>query len=55
MRAAGAPLLFLLLLAAGARARDVPEEAVVATVPFEQTTERNRIIVDLAPEGRAFP
>ena len=30
---------------------DVPPEAVIATLPFVETSEPNRIIVDVAPEG----
>lgn len=43
-------------LAAPARAGDVPDDAVVATLAFGQAPEPNRILLDLAPEGaRAFP
>ncbi|MEN8162247.1 MAG: hypothetical protein ABFS41_19405, partial [Myxococcota bacterium] len=53
MRRLLAPALGLLLgsaaLAAGAP--EPPPEAVVATLPFESGRERNRVLVNLAPEG----
>lgn len=50
-------LVSLLLVASGpaASADDVPAEAVLAVLPFLDSPEPNRIIVDLAPEGSAKP
>lgn len=44
-------LLALLGLPAAARAGDVAPEAVIATLPFVDVAEPNRIYVDLAPDG----
>src|SRR5262245_12843313 len=38
-----------------AAAEDVPPEAVLAELPFLDSPEPNRIVVDLAPEGSAKP
>ena len=53
----GAGLCALLLVLAGARshADEPPPEAVLAVLPFLDSPEPNRIIVDLAPEGSAKP
>lgn len=55
MRTVRALVWFLGLLVAPAAiaAGDVPEEAVVATLPFLEVAEPNRIYVDLAPDGSA--
>ena len=63
MRAAGrvqrfaAGLLRVLLALAGARERRrrAAPEAVLAVLPFLDSPEPNRIVVDLAPEGSAKP
>jgi hypothetical protein len=47
--------LLLLLASPDARADEVPAEAVLAVLPFLDSPEANRIIVDLAPEGSAKP
>ena len=48
--------VLLALAAAPARADDVPPEAVVAAIPFGKSPERNRIVLDLAPDGaKPFP
>lgn len=60
------PLLLLALAASAAAAEepagappealsDVPVEAVLAELPFLESEERNRIYVDLAPEGSRRP
>jgi hypothetical protein len=41
--------------ASSAAAEEVPPEAVLAELPFLDSPEPNRIIVDLAPEGSAKP
>jgi len=46
-------LIFALAFAHVAGAEDVPPGAVVAALPFESSTEPNRIVVNLAPEGSA--
>ncbi len=52
---AGLALLLLVLAGAHADADEVPAEAVLAVLPFLDSPEPNRIVVDLAPEGSAKP
>lgn len=53
MRAWGGVLLAAgWLLAAPAPAHEPPAEALLATLPFQDWPEPNRVVVDLAPEGQ---
>ena len=47
--------LAILLVGALASAEEPPAEAVLAELPFLDSPEPNRIIVDLAPKGSATP
>ena len=52
---AGLGAFLFVLAGADASADDVPADAVLAVLPFLDSPEPDRIIVDLAPEGSAKP
>ncbi|MEC8942720.1 MAG: hypothetical protein VYC95_08310 [Verrucomicrobiota bacterium] len=47
-------LVFCLALSSSVAgwANEPPEDAVLATLPFQRPEEPNRVYIDLAPEGR---